>query len=101
MWTDESCKGLRSRLQNPCGEAAVKPLAKTATTGELVHVEMEFGDRKKPVFARPTMGSVVAARGTRCMYVQALKEGNPNSLDILQIANGGTPILLLGRGTIL
>ena len=79
IWTDESCTGLRSRLQNPCGEAAVKPSANIATTGEVVRVGMEFDDWKKLVVAGPTIGSVVAARGTQCLYVEAMKEDIPNS----------------------
>ena len=47
IWTDEACVGLRSRLQNLAGEAAVKLSAKTATTGELVYVEMWFSHWKK------------------------------------------------------
>ena len=64
-------------------------------------MEMEFGDWKKLVVAGPTIGLVVGARGTQCLYVQATKEDIPNSKDILKIANGGTPIILLGRGTII
>ena len=75
---DESCIGLRSRLQNPSGEATVKRSAKTAITEELVRVEMEFNDWKKVVIARPTIRSVVAARGTQCLYVEAMKEDMPN-----------------------
>ena len=64
-------------------------------------MEMEFGDWKKLVVAEPTIGSVVAARGTQCLYVEATKEDIRNSQDILQVANGGTPIILLGRGTVI
>ena len=43
IWTDGSCLALRSRLQNPSGEAPVKPSLSTTTTSDLVRVEMEFG----------------------------------------------------------
>ena len=51
--------------------------------------------------AGPTIGSLVVTRGTQCLYDEALKDDVPNSLDILHTATGGTPIVLLGRGTVI
>ena len=100
IWTDASCAELRSRLQNPSGNATVTAAKGPTGTGALVRVELEFGDWKKLIVAGPTIGSVVGARGTQCVYVEATKDDIPHSQDIIQIANGGTPVIVLGRGTL-
>ena len=64
IWINDSCAALRSRLQNPSGEAAIKPSPSIATTGDVVRVEIEFGNWKKLMVAGHTIGYVVAARGT-------------------------------------
>ena len=100
IWTDASCAELRSRLQNPSRNASVTSAKGPIGTGALVRAEVEFRDWKKLIVAGPTIGSVVGARGTQCVYVEATKDDIPHSQDIIQIANGCTPIIVLGRGTV-
>ena len=100
IWTDAPFAELRSNLQNPFGNASVTSAKGPIGTGALVRAELELGDWKKLIVAGPTIGSVVGARGTQCVYVEATKDDIPHSQGIIQIANGGTPVIVLGRGTV-
>ena len=87
IWTDASCAESCSLLQKLSGNASVTSAKGPTSTGALVGAELEFGDWKKLIVAGPTIGSVVGARGTHCVYVQATQADIPHSQDIIQIAN--------------
>ena len=98
VWSDPAFATLRQWLLNPQGGTAAAGEPKTGSK-DIITFQAEFGDWRKMVIGGADPGTVAAGRNTHCVLVEC-EHNVPFSEELLRIANRGTPVILVGKATV-
>ena len=98
VWFDPAFATLRQRLLNPQGgtRAAAEP---STGSKDIITFQAEFGDWRKMVIGGADLGIVAAGINTHCVLVEC-EQDVPCSEEVLRIANGGTPVIVVGKALV-
>ena len=96
VWTNPAWQ----RLLNPSGQATMPSAAPTAMK-DVVGYQAEFGNYKKIVVAGSDLMAMVNGRSTHCIVVECSDGDVPYSEGLLRVANGGTPVIMFGKATVI
>ena len=76
-----------------------RSLEPSAGSKDIITLQVEFGDWQKMVIGGADLGNVEAGRNTHCVLVEC-EQDVPFSEELLRIANGGTPVILVTKALV-
>ena len=86
---------LRQRVLNSQGGIAAAAEPSTGSK-DIITFQAEFGDWRTMVIGGADLGTVAAGRNTHFVLVEC-EQDVPFSEELLRIANGGTPVILVRK----